>query len=196
MKNNSTEYIDNGKDIFLMGKNVRFLPYERNITTESGAIINLSENSSRFLSLILKGETEKQKIIDQVWHEQRGQVSDSSYYCQIHTLRRVLDSSGLSGTLIKTIPRKGIKYVGEVVREELSEVLSKDKELGVPEERAQESAIDKIPVANGKGPDQSIKHHEWYRSKQWNALVSILAVLAMCWLTTLVMVIFYFFFPR
>lgn len=31
---------------------------------------------------------------------------------------------------------------------------------------------------------------EWYHSRSWNIFVSALAVLAMCWLTTLVVVFF------
>ncbi|OMI72455.1 membrane protein [Escherichia coli N36410PS] len=36
------------------------------------------------------------------------------YYGQIYMLRKALDIAGLSSSLIKTIPRKGVRYLGKV----------------------------------------------------------------------------------
>ncbi|EPR4271493.1 winged helix-turn-helix domain-containing protein, partial [Shigella flexneri] len=36
------------------------------------------------------------------------------------------------------------------------------------------------------------KNIEWYRTKQWSVFISVLTVLAVCWLTTLVFLVLLF----
>jgi DNA-binding winged helix-turn-helix (wHTH) protein len=67
---------------FLLDKNVMFLPSKRRLVSEDNRVVELTENNYRFLSLLLTGETDKQAIIDFVWQEQNGSVSESSYYGQ------------------------------------------------------------------------------------------------------------------
>lgn len=126
--------------IFILGDGIRFEPEKRCLINDFGTVINLPENSYRFLLLLLEGETDKQNIINQVWHEQRGSVSDSSYYGQIYMLRKSFDQIGLSSSLIKTIPRKGVKYMGSVLRENKS----------IPD-LATESRINVMPLATSAG---------------------------------------------
>lgn len=204
----------NDHTIFILEEGVRFLPVERRITNDTGATVDLSENSYRFLSLLLNGEMDKQNIIELVWSEQRGLVSDSSYYGQIYILRKALELVGLPGTLIKTIPRKGVKYMGFVSQqpsvtekeEAIDKALPGVTEPEVPEHTEVKAAIidspssDELPITralSNEHPAETPKSavfssQEWLHSKRWNQLITVLAVLAVCWLTTLAFAIVYF----
>ncbi|MTH45569.1 winged helix-turn-helix domain-containing protein [Intestinirhabdus alba] len=176
---------------FSLDQGVRFLPELRCIITATGSTISLSENSYRFLLLLLQGETDKQNIINQVWREQRGSVSDSSYYGQIYMLRKALDMAGLPGSLIKTIPRKGVKYMGKIEKHSSdisknTEVRSADIHMFELEERLSDSTEGELQTLI----DHDDTHIEWYKTKQWNLFISILAALAMCWLITLIVMLF------
>lgn len=173
---------------FLLDNGVKFVPEKRFLISVSGNSVNLSENSYRFLILLLEGENDKQKIINQIWHEQRGVVSDSSYYGQIYTLRKSFELVGLSSSLIKTIPRRGVKYVGKVSRdnEELLTAHADDaySESTPPPSGAQ--PLDTFFVNEITQPDSQ----ETRRSRRsWDVFISTLAVLAVCWLTTLTMIV-------
>lgn len=177
--------------IFALGQGAKFVPESRCIITAAGSVISLSENSYRFLLLLLQGETDKQSIINQVWREQHGSVSDSSYYGQIYMLRKAFDMAGLSGSLIKTIPRKGVKYMGKVEKQICEvdnssiESLNADSEIIELEEHSLDSSNEILTVPQIKNSTDV----EWYKTKQWNVLMSILAAMAMCWLTTLIVMI-------
>lgn len=205
----------NDQMIFALGNGVRFLPQERQIINDSGAIVELSENSYRFLLLILTGEMDKQNIIEQVWSEQKGLVSDSSYYGQIYILRKALGLVGLSGTLIKTIPRKGVKYTGSVVQQP---IVAEDMLAAAPSITDQQSSSEQteseaaseienqtsVVVVSSAVPvlppgiieanaNQAVEEaREWYQSRRWNQLITVLAVIAVCWLSTLAFAVFYF----
>ncbi|QHM73457.1 winged helix-turn-helix domain-containing protein [Mixta intestinalis] len=199
----------NDEMVFNLGEGVKFLPGERCIVNESGTVIGLSENSYRFLLLILNGETDKQAIIKQVWHEQRGSVSDSSYYGQIYMLRKAFSLVGLPNSLIKTIPRKGVKYMGKVEKKAADtgagsntvagETILLDKACML-EESQEANAIrleeeESLPVSPAEENVQAKESKDvpWYNSKRWNFFITILAVIAVCWLSTLLMAFFYFF---
>ncbi|MGB9096030.1 winged helix-turn-helix domain-containing protein [Erwinia sp.] len=173
---------------FLLDNGVKFVPEKRFLISVSGNIVSLSENSYRFLILLLEGENDKQKIINQIWHEQRGVVSDSSYYGQIYTLRKSFELVGLSSSLIKTIPRRGVKYVGKVSRnEELSVPYHDDKaytETPLLSPLDTQSSVLAPEQANTQPDSQKTS-----RSKKWDIFISTLAVLAVCWLTTLTMMV-------
>lgn len=177
--------------LYTLDNGVTFIPEKRRLVTQHGISIELSENSYRFLLLLLNGETDKQKIIDRVWSEQKGSVSESSYYGQLYLLRRSFNEVGLSHSLIKTIPRKGVKYMGEVIKGTLSE---RELPLHVQEEGVMESEFE-APTEEGevakKGSILSGKP-EWYNSRSWNIFVFVLSVLAVCWLVTLTMAILFF----
>jgi len=192
------------KMIFILEDGVRFLPANRCITNDSGVVINLSENSYRFFSLLLKGEMDKQLIIDQVWHEQKGQVSDSSYYSQIYMLRKALNVAGLSSSLIKTIPRKGVKYIG-VVSSEQRDITAQQfifpahcddegnncVQLNTIEATELQTFIESpatVPVSPAEGNQSA----EWYKSRRWNRFITALSIIAVCWLSSLMVLIIYF----
>ncbi|MBA0210491.1 MULTISPECIES: transcriptional regulator [Pectobacterium] len=180
--------------IFTLDNGVRFMPGKRCVISESGIVASLSENSYRFLVLLVTGETDKQEIISQVWYEQRGLVTDSSYYGQIYILRKALELVGLSGDLIKTVPRKGVIFLGKAVQEgSLDEYLV---EHPLPDEMTVVSPVrSKIfSLENHNASPKKNKLSEWCNSPVWNKIISILAILSVCWLTTLT-IVFYSYLP-
>ncbi|WP_312629321.1 transcriptional regulator [Scandinavium sp.] len=182
------------RPLYTLDKGVMFLPEKRCLMTHDGISVELSENSYRFLLQLLNGETDKQKIINEVWAEQKGSVSESSYYGQLYLLRRSFNEVGLSHSLIKTIPRKGVKYTGEVIKGTLVEgehpLPFPVQEKSVTEVRF-EGPGDEEKAAAKRGSSIRGKP-EWYNSKSWNIFVFVLSVLAVCWLVTLTMAILFF----
>lgn len=179
------------RQLYTLDNGVIFIPEKRCLVAQHGANVELSENSYRFLLLLLNGETDKQKIIDRVWSEQKGSVSESSYYGQLYLLRRSFSEVGLSHSLIKTIPRKGVKYIGEVIKDTLSErepPLPAQEEVTIEDEF--EAPTEGCEAAN-KG-SIVLGKPEWYNSRSWNIFVFVLSVLAVCWLVTLTMAILFF----
>ncbi|CAJ0998333.1 hypothetical protein NVIRENTERO_03277 [Sodalis praecaptivus] len=187
--------------MFILDKGVVFIPEKRRLVSNGGRSIELSENSYRFLLLLLKGETDKQNLINQVWAEQRGSVSESSYYGQLYLLRKAFNLVGLPNSLIKTIPRKGVKYVGHVTSKVYQESLLMTLEDRAPapthtyEEKEKKYTSTPAPVHTGKTSriTKQLKATmcDWYQCRSWDIFVSLLAVLAMCWLTTLIFTIFF-----
>lgn len=151
-----------------------------------------------FLLLLLEGETDKQNIINQVWHEQRGSVSDSSYYGQIYMLRKSFDQIGLE-FVDKNNSEERRQIHGGVLRENKS----------IPD-LATENRINVMPLATATGfteelisPLDSVGYpthsessgtgKEWYHSRRWNIFISVLALLAVCWISTLIVIVIFFF---
>ncbi|MFU9139073.1 winged helix-turn-helix domain-containing protein [Erwinia tasmaniensis] len=171
--------------IYLLDENIQFIPEKGLLVSESGKTVNLSENSYRFLKLLLEGESSKQTIINQIWHEQRGVVSDSSYYGQIHSLRKSFELVGLPGSLIKTIPRRGVKYIGKVSTSNYNSpvnlVTINDTETPVTSTLISSSQNLSFIDKNSKGI---------HSRRNLDRLFSILAVIAVCWLATLTVVVF------
>lgn len=172
--------------VFVLDNGVKFFPERRYIIDNSGTVINLSENGYRFLTLLLKGETDKHDIINQVWHEQRGSVSDSSYYGQIYSLRKILEQVGISSSIIKTLPRRGVKYMGKI---EIVQELPSDIPVICPQPET-------LPVQNSNlhNYDKNAVDGSWINSRRWNVMITILAIIAVCWLSTLAVAIFMFIF--
>lgn len=173
---------------FLLDNGVKFIPEKRFLISVSGNVVSLSENSYRFLLLLLEGENDKQKIINQIWREQRGVVSDSSYYGQIYTLRKSFELVGLSSSLIKTIPRRGVKYVGKVSRKEDAQLEEEYNEV-YPEIVSSSHSVLSFPLPLSKKPYSAAERNRHPRTRRWDVFISVLAVIAVCWLTTLTMMV-------
>ncbi|RWR03310.1 hypothetical protein ED28_03160 [[Pantoea] beijingensis] len=184
---------------FILNGKVKFFPSRRCLAADDGTIVELSENSYRLLFLLLKGKTDKQTLINEVWSEQRGSVSESSYYGQLYLLRKAFSLAGLPNSLIKTIPRKGVKYVGNVSEERMTDDGEKtDMAAGDRPVNECEMIKDDEPGVIHVDETEAIiesksQNPEWYNSRSWNILVSSLAVLAVCWLTTLIFAFVFFF---
>lgn len=178
--------------IYTLDKGVRFIPAKRCLIALNGSVIELSENSLRLLLLLLEGETDKSNLINQVWVEQRGSVSESSYYGQLYLLRKSFRQVGLPESLIKTIPRKGVKYVGFVTSEMFIEsisqqTLSHPQDIPVESNELHSTILKNKNVLPSEVMHKSLKStiNDWYQSRSWHLFVSVLAVIAVCWLTTL-----------
>ncbi|MCC8960209.1 tetratricopeptide repeat protein [Bradyrhizobium sp. Pear77] len=67
-------------------------------------LVHLLQNHHRVVS--------KEELIDSVWAGRS--ISDSTFTSQINAARRAIGDSGANQTLIRTLPRKGIRFVGSV----------------------------------------------------------------------------------
>lgn len=180
--------------IYTLEKGVVFFPKKRCLISQDGIHVTLTENSYRLLLKLLSGETNKQNIIEDVWAEQGGAVSESSYYGQLYLLRRSFDEIGLPHTLIKTLPRKGVKYIGQSVKGTC--VLTDDSTYGnIPIPQADftypQLSTDRIEVKKNEDTEKlstPIKT-EWYHSKSWTTFVLVLSIIAVCWLVSLTLAI-------
>ena len=105
--------------------------FESKVLTDlEGGMIVLGENEKRILSIFVKNKNKvisKKKLIEHVWNSRGLQVNESSVIQAISSLRRNLGDSIKSPKLIKTVPRVGYKFIGEVdsVRTFESKVIQK-----------------------------------------------------------------------
>ncbi|WP_145539537.1 winged helix-turn-helix domain-containing protein [Yersinia kristensenii] len=177
--------------VFKLEGTVLFSPAQRCLNGPGGSVVMLTENNLRFLQLLLNGVTEKEKIINQVWKEQRGAVSESSYYGQLYMLRKAFLQVGLKESLIHTIPRKGVRYTGSVsqvtVSNDSDEQQNNDdiQQITMLPELPQitthslptESVTPRVPLTNNK--------QSFLQSNGWKKLISLLAFFSFCWLSFL-----------
>lgn len=189
--NNLTFNLENG---------VSFLPGKGYLENLQGTIVPLTENNLRFLLLLLEGVTEKETIIGKVWREQRGVISESSYYGQLHMLRNAFEQVGLDKNLIKTIPRKGVRYLGQVERQELG---TTSAEQTTPLENNEINKADKInsdalehTTISKKGSSEELQNTMIFRGEtglksrgKWDVIASILSIISVCWLVLLTYVL-------
>jgi cholera toxin transcriptional activator len=77
-------------------------------------LIELTANESELLEMLLDGLSTKSAIIHRVWGSKGLIVTDSSYHQLVRSVRSRLEESGVSGSLIKTLPRQGLKFMGIV----------------------------------------------------------------------------------
>ncbi|CRY13801.1 winged helix-turn-helix domain-containing protein [Yersinia enterocolitica] len=177
--------------VFKLEGTVLFSPAQRCLNGPDGSVVILTENNLRFLQLLLNGVTEKEQIINQVWKEQRGAVSESSYYGQLYMLRKAFLQVGLKESLIHTIPRKGVRYTG---------LVSQIETFQEPQEQQCRDNIQQIPVLPNISqisphslPVQSVAQQEFQaqnkqsflQSYRWKKLISLLAFFSFCWLSFL-----------
>lgn len=187
---------------FKLENDVEFSPSERCLIGADGTVLELTENSLRFLILLLNGVTEKEKLIHQVWKEQSGAISESSYYGQLYALRKAFSQVGLRETLIRTIPRKGAQYVGKVTKiatEKPDTMPEKvlhssaqsepEPEPATPPIQRREEAL--LGITEKRENERLPKPVNLFSDRRWNFLVSLLAVVAVCWLSTLSVLIIY-----
>ncbi|HDL8286303.1 TPA: hypothetical protein PXQ99_003115 [Yersinia enterocolitica] len=177
--------------VFKLEGTVLFSPAQRCLNGPDGSVVILTENNLRFLQLLLNGVTEKEQIINQVWKEQRGAVSESSYYGQLYMLRKAFLQVGLKESLIHTIPRKGVRYTGSV---------SKIAVCKEPQEQQNNTDMQQIPalpdvpqLTTLSLPIENIAPQEFQaqnkqsflQSYRWKKLISLLAFFSFCWLSFL-----------
>ena len=71
-------------------------------------VVHLMQNRDRVVS--------KDELIDKIWHGRS--VSESTLTSRINAARKAIGDSGASQTLIRTIARKGFRFVGDVEAKE------------------------------------------------------------------------------
>ncbi|MGL4485592.1 MAG: winged helix-turn-helix domain-containing protein [Yersinia sp. (in: enterobacteria)] len=175
--------------VFKLEGTVLFSPAQRCLNGPNGSVAILTENNLRFLQLLLNGVTEKEQIINQVWKEQRGAISESSYYGQLYMLRKAFVQVGLKESLIHTIPRKGVRYIGSVSQVTLNQQ---------PEEQQYNNnqaplvpdmhQVDVVAAAfsNTVIPvSEPVIKQNFLQSYRWKKLISLLAFFSFCWLSFL-----------
>jgi DNA-binding winged helix-turn-helix (wHTH) protein len=94
----------------------------------------------------------RDELIESIWGGRI--VSESALSTRINAVRNALRDSGTQQRLIKTLPRRGVRFVGEV-REELQ--AAEAALAGVPENRAVE--IVELREANGGYDWQTVETH-------------------------------------
>ncbi|UWU68615.1 winged helix-turn-helix domain-containing tetratricopeptide repeat protein [Bradyrhizobium sp. NC92] len=90
----------------------------------------------------------KDDLISQIWNDRI--VSDSALNSRINAARKALGDDGATQRLIKTIPRKGFRFVGEV-REELAAAPAGTEAKPAPPRAADRPAIAVLAFENMSG---------------------------------------------
>ncbi|CNI46986.1 MULTISPECIES: hypothetical protein [Yersinia] len=177
--------------VFKLEGTVLFSPTQRCLNGPDGSVVILTENNLRFLQLLLNGVTEKEQIINQVWKEQRGAVSESSYYGQLYMLRKAFLQVGLKESLIHTIPRKGVRYTGSVSQVSIgrkTDNAQKNDEADPTPATSESLQIATLPLPINSVAtsvlDMSAKQ-SFLQSNRWKKLISLLAFFSFCWLSFL-----------
>ncbi|WP_369789944.1 transcriptional regulator [Rouxiella sp. WC2420] len=75
--------------------------------TINSQCFEITEKHKRLVICLLKGITQKNDIINIVWYEQAGMVSDNNYHQLIHKFRNLLLENNLPKAMLRTIPRHG-----------------------------------------------------------------------------------------
>ncbi|CNJ77505.1 winged helix-turn-helix domain-containing protein [Yersinia aldovae] len=175
--------------VFKLEGTVLFSPAQRCLNGPNGSIAILTENNLRFLQLLLNGVTEKEQIINQVWKEQRGAISESSYYGQLYMLRKAFVQVGLKESLIHTIPRKGVRYTGSVTQVTINqqpEIQQHSKEQKTMEPDMHQVGVATAPFNNTVIPvSKRVVRQSFLQSYRWKKLISLLAFFSFCWLSFL-----------
>ncbi|EEC6977137.1 hypothetical protein LWW59_004640, partial [Salmonella enterica] len=168
---------------YLLENEVVFLPEERVLLAKNSNRIELTENNYRMLCCLLEGEVSKKKLMEKIWSEQNGAVSDSCYYGQVHLLRKALIMAGISGDVIKTIPRKGLKYNGVYA-------FCAPEHL---EDRCREIEMEHIHQQSINPRNDTFYDPEDLKrkiKKISRIFVVSMTIASVCWLTTLLFIIF------
>lgn len=175
--------------VFKLEGTVLFSPAQRCLNGPNGSIAILTENNLRFLQLLLNGVTEKEQIINQVWKEQRGAISESSYYGQLYMLRKAFVQVGLKESLIHTIPRKGVRYTGSVTQVTINqqpEIQQHSKEQKTMEPDMHQVGVATAPFNSIVIPvSKRVVRQSFLQSYRWKKLISLLAFFSFCWLSFL-----------
>ena len=175
--------------MFKLEGTVLFSPTQRCLSGPDGTVVILTENNLRFLQLLLNGVTEKEQIINQVWKEQRGAVSESSYYGQLYMLRKAFLQVGLKESLIHTIPRKGVRYTGSVsqivINDEAEKQMQADPNIIAVPNKEQLAPVTQPFKREASKISPVVAQQSFLHSYRWKKLISLLAFFSFCWLSFL-----------
>ncbi len=100
------------ESMVLLSGHVVYDPLKRTLSREK-KVINLSENESCLLKLLLIKTNSKREVMYEIWEKRGTIVTESSYYKLVRQLRQSFKKVELDENLIMTLPRIGILYTGE-----------------------------------------------------------------------------------
>lgn len=98
--------------MILLSEQVVYDPLKRTLSRGKKSI-NLTENESCLLKLLLIKTSNKREIMYEIWEKRGTIVTESSYYKLVRQLRQSFKKVELDENLIMTLPRIGILYTGE-----------------------------------------------------------------------------------
>src|SRR5262249_5967807 len=108
-------------------------------------VVHLMENRDRVVS--------KEELIEKIWHGRH--VAESTLTSRINAARKAVGDSGAEQALIRTIARKGFRFVGAVqTRTEdsaLAEAAAPYREMEPPSAMADRPGIAVLPFINMSG---------------------------------------------
>ncbi|MGI9389505.1 MAG: winged helix-turn-helix domain-containing tetratricopeptide repeat protein [Boseongicola sp.] len=132
----------------------QFGPYkinsERRELTREGEEIPLQPQAFSLLMYLVENNerlVSKDEIFEQVWNGKI--VGDGTLNSRINALRRALGDDGTSQSVIKTLPRQGFRFIGELITSEQPIALPADDETRPTKDRS----IAVLPFVN-IGADQ------------------------------------------
>ncbi len=96
----------------LLSEQVVYDPLKRTLS-RGKLTVNLSENESCLLKLLLIKTNSKRDVMYEIWEKRGTIVTESSYYKLVRQLRQSFKKIELDESLIMTLPRIGILYTGE-----------------------------------------------------------------------------------
>nr|WP_206995988.1 helix-turn-helix domain-containing protein [Trinickia mobilis] len=108
----------------------------------------LAANETELLTLLMQGNATKQAVIEQVWESKGMVVTEGSYHQLVRSLRVKLEEQGVPGSLIKTLPRLGLKFIGTVEPIVDTPVSARSGEVAVHAGASEVAAAE--PVAAGE----------------------------------------------
>ncbi len=100
------------ESMILLSGHVVYDPLKRTLSREK-KVVNLSENESFLLKLLLVKTNSKREVMYEIWEKRGTIVTESSYYKLVRQLRQSFKKIDLDENLIMTLPRIGILYTGE-----------------------------------------------------------------------------------
>ncbi|MCF8962844.1 hypothetical protein LHK13_01544 [Providencia rettgeri] len=100
------------ESMILLSGDVVYDPLKRTLSHEKN-VVNLSENESCLLKLLLIKTNSKREVMYEIWEKRGTIVTESSYYKLVRQLRQSFKKVDLDENLIMTLPRFGILYTGE-----------------------------------------------------------------------------------
>ncbi|SUA90078.1 winged helix-turn-helix domain-containing protein [Pandoraea pulmonicola] len=84
------------------------------VLTHADTQVHLTANESELLLMLLQGIATKAAVMKRVWESKGVVVTDSSYHQLVRAVRQRLEEHGISGALVKTLPRQGLRFMGSM----------------------------------------------------------------------------------
>lgn len=115
------------KGSFIIDGKIKFTPKNHTLAfvDNDDRAINLGQNESRLLLCFLLNNDialSRAHLMNFVWNERDIVVDDSSLTQAVSTLRKSLGDSAGNVSYIKTIPKYGYEFIGEVTTQGLSDI--------------------------------------------------------------------------